>query len=44
MFDLSDDLEVKVLKDMGPQKKSVVVIDVYKIQFQDSCAWTLIKK
>ena len=27
MFDLSDDLEVKVLKDIGPQKKSVVVID-----------------
>ena len=27
MFELSDDLEVKVLKDIGPQKKSVVVID-----------------
>tara|TARA_B100001109_G_scaffold64059_1_gene52383 strand:+ start:40 stop:852 length:813 start_codon:yes stop_codon:yes gene_type:complete len=27
MFELNDDLEVKILKDIGPQKKSVVVID-----------------
>ena len=27
MFELSDYLEVKVLKDIGPQKKSVLVID-----------------